>query len=446
MLVCDTHKEKFKLDKELKFTDCREDEQIRGISIKAKPLSLVLQNSSDKSYLINIMDTPGHPNFSDEISASFRLADGVVVVVDAVEGVCLHTEKIIKHAIVESLDIILCINKMDRLVLELKLTPSDAYHKIKFIIDEFNKVIESNTTYFSIKKPKFVSPSARNVMFSSSMYGIMFSLESFAKKYNEIHDKRVDYKTFAKMLWGDLYYDKKTRKFNKKPTDSSNVRSFIEFILDPMYKIIGYTISEEKPKLEIILGSLGIFLNNSEYKLDPKPLLKLVCSKFFGHVNSLVDLVVENVVNSKEGGRIKIEQNYMGDRSGEIYTKMLNCSSNEILAVNVIKLYHKYDYLSFDSLARVLSGTVKKGDLVKVMGEKYNIIEQEDMVVKEVTNMWIHESRYRVEINKVPAGNWVLLEGVDLSISKVSIFFYLLIDSYNNTPCKRFKSQIFRNI
>jgi U5 small nuclear ribonucleoprotein component len=310
------------------------------------------------------------------------------VVVDAVEGVCLHTEKIIKQAIIESLDIILCINKMDRLVLELKLTPSDAYHKLKFIIDEFNKVIEDNATYFSVKTPKFVSPDLKNVVFSSSMYGVVFSLESFARKYNEIHQQRVDPKAFAKMLWGDLYYDKNTRKFLKKPIDSSSVRSFIEFILDPMYKIIGYTISEEKSRLESILGSLGIFIRNSEYKLDPKPLLKLVCSKFFGHVSALIDIIVENVVNSKEGGKIKIEQNYLGDRTGDVYTKMLNCSSNEILAVNVIKLYHKYDYLSFDSFARVLSGTVKKGDIVKVMGEKYNIIEQEDMVVKEVTNMY----------------------------------------------------------
>ena len=335
------------------------------------------------------MDTPGHPNFSDEISAAFRLSDGVVVVVDSVEGICLHTEKIIKHAIQESLDIILCINKIDRLVLELKLTPSDAYHKIKFIIDEFNKVIETNMNYYSQKKPKFVAPNQRNVLFASSMYGIMFSLESFARKYNEINNLNMDYKALAKMLWGDLYYEKKTRKFLKKPIDSSSVRTFIEFILDPMYKIIGYSLSEEKPKLESILGSIGIFLKNSDYKLDPKPLLKLICCKFFGHVNSLVDIIVENIVTSKEGGRIKIEQNYMGERKGEVYDKMISGSSDSILAVNVIKLYHKYDYLSFDSFGRVLSGTVKKGDIVKVMGEKYNVVEQEDMVVKEVTNMYI---------------------------------------------------------
>jgi U5 small nuclear ribonucleoprotein component len=388
MFVCDSHKDKFSLHKELKYTDSREDEVIRGLSIKAMPLSLILQNSSDKSYLFNVMDTPGHPNFSDEISAGMRLADGIVIVVDIMEGICTHTEKIIKQAIIESLDIILCINKIDRLILELKLTPADAYFKIKFIIDEFNLNIEKNIPFFTIKKPKFVSPDLKNVIFSSSMYGIIFTLDSFARKYNELHNNcKFDYKTFSKMLWGDLYFDKKTRKFVKKPNENAQNRSFIEFILDPLYKLIGYTISEEKQKLEGLLTSLNIFIKNSEYKLDPKPLLKLICSKFFGHVSAFVDSVYDCVVNSKEGSLIKVEQNYKGDRSKSVYSKIVNCNSNDILAVNVVKLYHKYDYLSFDSFARVLSGTIKKGDIVKIMGENYNFVEQEDMFVKEVTNM-----------------------------------------------------------
>ena len=147
MLVQFTHPEKWDLKKELRYTDCRQDEQIRGISMKAKPISLILQNSKDKSFLFNIMDTPGHPNFTDEVSAAFRLVDGVVIVVDSVEGLMLNTEKIIRAAIKESLDIILCINKIDRLVLELKLPPVDAYHKIKYIIDDFNRVINSNLHY-----------------------------------------------------------------------------------------------------------------------------------------------------------------------------------------------------------------------------------------------------------------------------------------------------------
>lgn len=80
-------------------------------------------------------------NFSDEMTAAFRLSDGVVIFVDAHEGVMMNTERAIKHAIQERLPITICINKIDRLMLELKLPPADAYYKLRFILDQINTVL-----------------------------------------------------------------------------------------------------------------------------------------------------------------------------------------------------------------------------------------------------------------------------------------------------------------
>jgi len=85
--------------KEVRFTDMRKDEQARELSIKATPISLVLESIASKSFLLNILDCPGHVNFADESTSSLRAADGAVIVIDAIEGVMMSTERLIKHAI-----------------------------------------------------------------------------------------------------------------------------------------------------------------------------------------------------------------------------------------------------------------------------------------------------------------------------------------------------------
>lgn len=111
-------------DKPLRYTDTLFTEQERGVSIKAMPVTLVTQDVKGKSFLLNAFDTPGHVNFSDEVTAAMRLSDGIVLFVDASEGVMLNTERLIKHAVQERLAITLCINKIDRLILELKVNIS----------------------------------------------------------------------------------------------------------------------------------------------------------------------------------------------------------------------------------------------------------------------------------------------------------------------------------
>jgi U5 small nuclear ribonucleoprotein component len=126
---------------QMRYTDTHTLSRSRQISIKSGPMSLVLQDSKGKSSLINIVDTPGHVNFQDEVASIARLVDGVVIVVDVVEGVMHGTEAVIRHAMQEGLNMVLVVNKMDRLIMELRLPPSEAFFKIKHTIEEVNSVI-----------------------------------------------------------------------------------------------------------------------------------------------------------------------------------------------------------------------------------------------------------------------------------------------------------------
>jgi len=76
------------------------------------------------------------------VTAALRIADGVVVIVDAVEGVMANTEQLLRHAINERMAVTVVVNKVDRLILELKLPPEDAYYKIRHTLEEINAIIK----------------------------------------------------------------------------------------------------------------------------------------------------------------------------------------------------------------------------------------------------------------------------------------------------------------
>jgi len=412
MLVQQTHTKEFALDKEIRYTDTRLDEQERGLSMKSVPMSMVLPSLSGKHQLLNLFDTPGHVNFSDEQTAAFRLVDGVVVVVDAVEGVMLQTERTLLHAVHNSLSICLALNKIDRLITELKLPPTDAYHKMLHTISQVNAILE-RAGY-----DKRVSPELGNVMFCSGAGGWSFTLAQFARVYSDYHGS-FDPKPFARRLWGNVYLAK-NRKFVTKPEHSGHVRTFIHFVLEPLYKIYSYVLGSEGAELQAMLAEIGVTLKKEQLRLDAKPLLKLVLSQFFGECAGFVDMCLTHIPDPEQGARAKVLNSYSGDLSTPCAQAMLACDRKGPLMVNVTKLYSRPDASRFDSLGRVLSGTIRVGDKVRVLGEGYSLEDEEDSSVQEITNIWIYQGRYRVPINRVTAGNWALFEGIDSAINKTA--------------------------
>ncbi|KAI2666393.1 116 kDa U5 small nuclear ribonucleoprotein component [Labeo rohita] len=395
----------------LRYTDILFTEQERGVGIKSTPVTMVLPDSRGKSYLFNIMDTPGHVNFSDEVTSAVRLSDGIVLFIDAAEGVMLNTERLIKHAVQEKLAITICINKVDRLIVELKLPPTDAYYKLRHIVDEVNGLLSTYSTDESL----IVSPLLGNVCFASSQYSICFTLGSFAKIYSDTYGD-INYMEFAKRLWGDIYFNPKTRKFTKKAPNSNSQRSFVEFVLEPLYKILSQVVGDVDTSLPRVLDELGIHLTKEELKLNIRPLLRLVCNRFFGEFTGecFVDMCVQHIPSPQGGARAKIEHSYTGGLDSDLG------GDNGPLMCHTTKMYSTDDGVQFHAFGRVLSGTLQAGQPVKVLGENYSLEDEEDSQICTVGRLWISVARYQIEVNRVPAGNWVLIEGCDQPIVKTA--------------------------
>uniref|UniRef100_A0A060T6H6 116 kDa U5 small nuclear ribonucleoprotein component n=1 Tax=Blastobotrys adeninivorans TaxID=409370 RepID=A0A060T6H6_BLAAD len=417
MLITETHElDDFKGRKEneqLRYTDTHAIETARGISIKSAPVSLLLTSGKEKSHVFNIIDTPGHVDFMDEVVASARLVDGLIIVVDAVEGMQVNTKRVLDLALKDNLPFIVVVNKVDRLILDLRLPPTDAYLKLVKVIEDINAYAKSHALR-SVR----VSPELNNVVFSSASMGWCFSLKSMARMYSR-DVEGLDVDEFATRLWGNVFYNPITNKFQNKASlgpENTAVRSFVHFILEPLYKIYTHTMSQDEQALKKTLASIGIGLKPAVYKLNVRPLLKTVLQLFFQNSSALVDSALEHVPSAAEGTSTICKQYYTGSQEDVYASSMLACDSDGPLVVHVTKQYSSPDGAEFYCLGRVLSGTIHQGHQVKVLGEQYSLDDEEDMAEKLVDELWIPATRYKVPVNAIPAGNLVLIKGVDGSV------------------------------
>ena len=122
--------------------DFDKEEQERGITIYQANVTL-LYSQNDNDYVINMIDTPGHVDFSGRVIRSLRAIDGAVVVCDAVEGIMTQTETVTRMSLEERVRPVLYINKIDRLIKELRLTPEAMQEKLASVVTSFNNLIDT---------------------------------------------------------------------------------------------------------------------------------------------------------------------------------------------------------------------------------------------------------------------------------------------------------------
>ena len=180
-------------------TDSYYLEQERGITIFAANASMVYDYKGEE-HLINLIDTPGHVDFGGDVTRALRAVDGAIVVVDAVEGAMPQTETVLRQAMKENVKPTLYINKVDRMINELKVDAKDMQIRLGKIIDKVNKLIQG------MKKDKYedwkLDAAKGNVAFGSALYNWSISVPTMKKSgigFNDVYDycKAGDMKALA---------------------------------------------------------------------------------------------------------------------------------------------------------------------------------------------------------------------------------------------------------
>ncbi|KAF9432755.1 Elongation factor 2, partial [Entomortierella beljakovae] len=175
-----------------RFMDTRPDEQERGITIKSTAISLffgmaeedladIKQKTAGTDFLINLIDSPGHVDFSSEVTAALRVTDGALVVVDCVDGVCVQTETVLRQALGERIKPVVVINKVDRALLELQVTKEDLYTSFQRTIESVNVIIATYND--KVLGDVMVYPEQGTVAFASGLHGWAFTIRQFAARY-----------------------------------------------------------------------------------------------------------------------------------------------------------------------------------------------------------------------------------------------------------------------
>ncbi|KAH7923919.1 P-loop containing nucleoside triphosphate hydrolase protein [Leucogyrophana mollusca] len=413
---------------DMRFTDTRDDEKERGITIKSTAISMyfemekedteIIQQKTDgNEFLINLIDSPGHVDFSSEVTAALRVTDGALVVVDCIEGVCVQTETVLRQALTERIKPVVIINKVDRALLELQVSKEDLYQSFQRTIESVNVII--STYHDAALGDVQVYPEKGTVAFGSGLHGWGFTLRQFAARYSKRFGVPKD-KLMAK-LWGDNFFNPATRKWSTKSNDADGKpleRAFNMFVLEPIFRIFDSVMNFKKDQVALMCDKLDIKLAQEERDLEGKALLKVMMRKFLPAGDSLLEMIVINLPSPATAQRYRVETLYEGPMDDESAIGIRDCDPKGPLVLYISKMVPTSDKGRFYAFGRVFSGTVRSGPKIRIQGPNYIPGKKEDLFVKSVQRTVLMMGRYIEPIEDCPAGNIVGLVGIDQFLLK----------------------------
>lgn len=409
-------------------TDTRQDEQERGITIKSTGVSLYFEanemvrsllpkydKNSDlnKGFLINLIDSPGHVDFSSEVTAALRVTDGALVVMDCVEGVCVQTETVLRQALQERVKPVVMVNKMDRIILELQAELEDTYLNFVKILENANVIIATYND--EALGDSQVFPDNGTVAFGSGLQSWAFTLNHFATLYASKF--KTDPDKLMKKMWGNNYFDPKSGKWSKKESET-NVRGFCKFVLEPIFKMFRLIMDGKKEKYTKLINMVGVQLSNDEKDLVAKPLVKTVMRKWLPASEALLEMITLHLPSPAKAQTYRTETLYEGPPDDEAAMAMKRCDQEGALMVYISKMVPTADNSRFVAFGRVFSGKIKTGQKARIMGPNYVPGAKEDLYVKGIQRVMLMMAGKTEAVEDVPCGNTVGIVGIDSFILK----------------------------
>lgn len=427
-----------KLAGRLRFMDYLDEEQRRAITMKSSSIALHY-----KGYSINLIDSPGHMDFCSEVSTAARLSDGALILVDAVEGVHIQTHAVLRQCWIEKLSPCLVLNKIDRLICELKLSPMEAYTRLSRIVHEVNGIVSAykSEKYLSDVDSVLAGPAGEmgddesyelveddeedtfqpqkgNVVFVCALDGWGFGIHEFA----EFYASKLGASTAAlqKALWGPRYFNPKTKMIVGKKAIGGGTKArpmFVQFVLEPLWQVYQAALDADGDRgmLEKVIKSFNLSVPARELQnKDQKVVLQSVLSRWLPLSDSILSMVVKCMphpiaAQSFRISRLLPKRDLLDDgvdsselAEAELVRKSIEaCDSrpeapcvafvSKMFAVPVKMLPHRGSHGAseeggegesdecFLAFARVFSGVLNSGQRVFVLSALYDPLKGESM-------------------------------------------------------------------
>lgn len=307
-----------------------------------------------------MIDSPGHVEFSSEVSSALRLTDGALILIDVLEGVSAQTYTVIKQAFEEKVRSVLILNKIDRLFNELDMNADGVYKHLTIIIEQVNAILSGlistdiqNTSEKNSEQPEalpftssgvpstppvaqslsslntnaaegisleedllenyenqlYFAPEKGNVIFCSAMDCWAFRLLDFARIFAK--KLNCNEKAIGRFLWGDFYLNPKSKRVYDKPQNKGQNPIFVDFVMQNIWNIYDKVKSKDEQKVLSIFKSLQIAPPSSISSLlqrDPQKILLFLMNNWLPIETTILQAAIRLLPSPPVAQKSRLEQ------------------------------------------------------------------------------------------------------------------------------------------